>query len=142
LVKLVYLSLVNLLDHLEDLMTLATLAEAPAIENGGFVFRPLAVPSRGSAELAIWSVDVAPGARSEPHTVSREEVFLLRSGRISVEVGDEVHEPSPGDAVIVPPDTHLRLNNIGTEPALLTVCTSKGMLGTLNGKTIAPPWAQ
>jgi len=123
-------------------MTLATLSEAPAIVNGGFVFRPLAVPSRGSSELAIWSLDVAPGARSDPHTVSREEVFLLRSGRISVEVGGEVHEPAPGDAVIVPPDTHLRLSNLGTEPALLTVCTSKGMLGSLNGQTIAPPWAQ
>ncbi|HEV7979805.1 hypothetical protein [Amycolatopsis sp.] len=40
------------------------------------------------------------------------------------------------------PDTHLRLSNPGTEPALLTVCTSKGMLGSLNGQTIAPPWAQ
>jgi hypothetical protein len=89
-------------------MTLASLSEAPTIDNAGSVSRPPAVPSRGFAELAIWSVEVAPGAHSEPHTVSREEVFGLRSGRVSVEVGDKVHEPAPADAIIVPPDTPLR----------------------------------
>jgi len=123
-------------------MTLSTLSGAPVIENGGFVFRPLAVPSRGSRELAVWSLEVAPGAESDAHTASREEVFLLRSGTIAIEVGDDVHKPSPGDAVIAPPDTHLRLRNVGGEPASLTVCTSKGIQGTLNGQTITPPWAQ
>ena len=109
-------------------MTLASLSEAPTIDNAGSVSRPPAVPSRGSAELAIWSVEVAPGAHSEPHTVSREEVFfLLRSGRVSVEVGDKVHEPAPADAIIVPPDTPLRLGNPRSEKALLTVCTSQGI---------------
>jgi mannose-6-phosphate isomerase-like protein (cupin superfamily) len=95
-----------------------------------------------SAELAIWSVEVAPGAHSEPHTVSREEVFGLRSGRVSVEVGDKVHDPAPGDAIIVPPDTPLRLGNPGSEKALLTVCTSQGIQARVNGETISPPWAQ
>ncbi|WP_158886388.1 cupin domain-containing protein [Amycolatopsis anabasis] len=123
-------------------MTLATLAEAPVFENGGFVFRSLGVPSRGSTELAVWTVEVAPGARSERHTVSREEVFVLQSGSVRIEVGDAVHELGPGDAVIAAPDTPLRLANPGGEAARLTVCTSKGILGTLNGRTIAPPWAQ
>jgi quercetin dioxygenase-like cupin family protein len=112
-------------------MTLASLSEAPTIDNAGFVFRPPALPSRGSAELAIWSVEVAPGAHSEPHTVSREEVFRLRSGRVSVEVGDKVPEPAPGDAIIVPPDTPLRLGNPGSEKALLTVCASNAAMGTI-----------
>jgi hypothetical protein len=63
--------LVNLRDHLENLMTLASLSEVPTIDNAGSVSRPPAVPSRGSAELAIWSVEVAPGAHSEPRTVNR-----------------------------------------------------------------------
>jgi quercetin dioxygenase-like cupin family protein len=119
--------LVKLRDHLENLMTLASLSEAPTIDNAGSVSRPPAVPSRGSAELAIWSVEVAPGAHSEPHTVSREKVFGLRSGRVSAEVGDKVHEPAPADAIIVPPDTPLRLGNPRSEKALLTVCTSQGI---------------
>ncbi|SDZ03348.1 Cupin domain-containing protein [Amycolatopsis xylanica] len=124
-------------------MSLVTLSEAPAIDNNnGFVFRPLAVPSRGSTELAIWQLEVAPGAKSERHTVSKEEVFLLRAGSISIEVGDEAHSPAVGDAVILPPETPLLLSNPGDEPAVLTVCTSRGIEGKLNGMVIAPPWAQ
>lgn len=124
-------------------MTLATLSGAPTIENPqGFVFRPLAVPSRGSSELAIWLIEVPVGACSEPHTVSREEVFLLRSGRIAIDVGDEVYEPSSGDAVIVQPDTPLRLRNIGEERAVLAACTSRGIRGRMNGQSFSPPWAQ
>src|SRR3982074_1645923 len=76
-------------------MTLASLSEAPTIDNAGSVSRPPAVPSRGSAELAIWSVEVAPGAHSEPHTVSREEVFGLRSGRGAAGGGRGGPGPAP-----------------------------------------------
>lgn len=123
-------------------MTLASLSGAPRFEHLGFVFRPLAVPSRGSAELAVWTLEVVPGARSERHTVSREEVFVLQQGAAHIAVGDEVHELVPGDAVIVPPDTPIQLSNPGAAIARLTVCTSKGVLGKVGGKTIEPPWAQ
>ncbi|PRX43576.1 Cupin domain-containing protein [Prauserella shujinwangii] len=123
-------------------MTLATLACAPRFENAGFVFRPLAVPSRGSAELAVWALEAPPGAESERHTVSREEVLVLHEGRMAVEVGDDRHELTPGDAVIVPPDTPVRLRNPADRPARLTVCTSRGMRGTVHGRTIDPPWAR
>ncbi|WP_020667875.1 cupin domain-containing protein [Amycolatopsis nigrescens] len=123
-------------------MTVATLAGAPEIENAGFVFRPLAVPSRGSTELAVWSVEASPGARSETHTVDKEEVFVLQEGSATVLIGDREHVLGPGDTAIAPPHTPLRLSNPGERPARLLVCTSKGILGTLNGKTISPPWAQ
>lgn len=123
-------------------MALASLADAPKFENSGLVFRPLAVPSRGSTQLAVWTLEVPSGAATERHTVSHEEVFVLQAGEARFEVGDAVHNLKAGDAVIVQPDTPLRLTNPGNAPARLTVCTSKGVLGTLNGKTIVPPWAQ
>jgi quercetin dioxygenase-like cupin family protein len=123
-------------------MTLASLADAPTFENLGFTVRPLAVPSRGSTELAVWTLEAAPGAASERHTVSREEVFVLQAGQVRAEVGDDVHVLAPGDALIVPPDTPLRLVNPGTEPARLTVATSKGIFGVVQGTTVNPPWAQ
>ncbi|PXY32570.1 cupin domain-containing protein [Prauserella muralis] len=123
-------------------MTLVTLAQAPTFTRDGFVFRPLAVPSRGSAELAVWSLEVRPEARSEPHTVDREEVFVLHEGRAVVEVGGVVHELEPGDAAIAAPHTPLRVHNPGPVPARLTVCTSKGIRGTVGDTTIDPPWAR
>ncbi|WP_199434274.1 cupin domain-containing protein [Qaidamihabitans albus] len=123
-------------------MTLATLAEAPRFETAGFVFRPLAVPSRGSAELAVWALEATAGAWSEPHTVDREEVFVLHEGRLVAEVGGVEHELAAGDALIVAPHTPLRLGNPAAGPAWLTVCTSRGMRGTVHGRTIDPPWAR
>ncbi|GAB2960709.1 cupin domain-containing protein [Amycolatopsis acidiphila] len=123
-------------------MTLASLVDAPTFENLGFTFRPLAVPSRGSTELAVWALEAAPGAASERHTVSREEVFVLQEGRMRAEVGDETHELAPGDALIVPPDTPLCLRNSGAETARLTVATSKGVVGVVNGTSVNPPWAR
>lgn len=123
-------------------MPVATLAEAPRFERGGAVFRPLAVPSRGSAELAVWLLELEPGLTGEEHSVSREEVFVLQSGVLELALGGEVHRLAPGDAVIVAPDTLFRLDNPGAEPARATVCTSTGMVGTVGGTTIVPPWTR
>ncbi|TNC21418.1 cupin domain-containing protein [Amycolatopsis alkalitolerans] len=123
-------------------MPVVSLADAPTFQNHGFTFRPLAVPSRGSTELAVWALEAAPGAASERHTVSREEVLVVQEGRISAEIGDGKHELVPGDALIVPPDTPVRLANDGTGTARLTVATSKGMVGVIDGRTIEPPWAR
>ncbi|MEZ0111738.1 quercetin dioxygenase-like cupin family protein [Catenulispora sp. EB89] len=124
-------------------MPLSTLAEAPRFDLDGFTFRPLAVPSRGSTELAIWALDLEPGARSQPHTMDREEVFVVVSGAVSATVGEREVQAGPGDAVIVPPHTTLRLGNASTEsPAVLTAVTSAGMNATVGGAAFAPPWAQ
>ena len=123
-------------------MTLTTIADAKTFENAGFTFRPLAVPSRGSTELAVWAVDVAPGAESERHSVSREEVFVVRSGEIVAEIGGVEYRPAPGDAIILPPGVPGKLANRGGGTASMTVCTSKGMRGTIGDVTIDPPWAQ
>ncbi|ADB53045.1 cupin domain-containing protein [Conexibacter woesei] len=119
----------------------ATLADAPTFERPGFTFRPLAVPSRGSVELAVWALEIAPGAVSESHSVSREEVFVLGSGAVAAVVGGSRAALAPGDALIVPPGVELTLSNDGETAARLTVCTSAGMLGTVGGRTFPPPWA-
>ncbi|MDQ0377104.1 cupin domain-containing protein [Amycolatopsis thermophila] len=106
------------------------------------MFRPLAVPSRGSAELAVWLLELEPGLVGEEHSVSREEVFVLQSGVLELTLGGEVYRLTSGDAMIVPPDTPFRLDNPGAEPARATVCTSAGMVGTVGGATIVPPWTR
>jgi mannose-6-phosphate isomerase-like protein (cupin superfamily) len=123
-------------------MPVSTLAEAKTIEFHGLTARPIAVPSRGSAELAVWHLEVAPGLRGEEHTVDREEVFVVRSGRLSGTLGGEPCEVGPGDALIVPPGVPFGLANHGSEPARVVVCTSAGVRASLNGRTIVPPWSE
>lgn len=120
----------------------ATLADAPVFSRDGFTFRPLAVPSRGSSELAVWTLEGAPGAASAPHALDREEVFVLASGSVRAQVGDAEHLLAPGDALIVPPGEQFQLSNADPErPAQLTVCTRAGIQATIGGETITPPWS-
>lgn len=123
-------------------MPVSTFAEAEKIEFHGLTAHPIAVPSRGSSELAIWHLEVAPGVRGEEHTVDREEVFVLRSGRLTGTLGGEPCEAGPGDALIVPPGVPFGLGNDGTEPAHAVVCTSAGVRASLNGRTVIPPWSR
>ena len=123
-------------------MPVSTFAQAEKVEFHGLTAHPIAVPSRGSAELAIWHLEVAPGVRGEVHTVDREEVFVLRSGRLTGTLGGEPCEAGPGDALIVPPGVPFGLGNDGTEPAHAVVCTSAGVRASLNGQTVIPPWSR
>lgn len=123
-------------------MPVITYADAPTIGIPGITARPMAVPSRGSTELAIWFLTVDPGTAGEPHTVSREEVFVLRSGRATAHLDGAETPLSPGDALVVPPDTPFALRNAGTESAEFLVCTSAGVTATLNGRTVHPGWAR
>lgn len=123
-------------------MALITLSEAPAVEIPGIIGRPLAVPSRGSTQLAVWALEVAPGITGQPHTVDREEVFVLQAGHLQGTVGAEEFELAVGDALLVPPDTLFSIRNSGDETACLTVCTTAGIRATINGQVVEPGWAQ
>lgn len=122
-------------------MPVATLSGAPEFALDDAVFRPLAVPSRGSTELAVWALELAPGMTSAVHVLDREEVFVIHSGRISATVGDDDVRAGSGDAVIVPPHTPLVLRNPGQLPVRATVITSAGIQATLGDRTFAPPWS-
>lgn len=104
-------------------------------EFGGFEFRPFAVPSRGSTEIALWTVDVPEGGDGKPHTASKEEVFYVLSGSVTI----QGQTAQAGDAIVVPPNTELSLTG---GPARVLVATSVGIVGTLaDGTKVTPPWS-
>jgi mannose-6-phosphate isomerase-like protein (cupin superfamily) len=116
--------------------------EAPKFQLHGVEFTGLAAPSRGSAGLCTWKLTVDPGAGGgEPHTIDRDEVFMVLSGTVQITPdGDKV---GPGDAVVVPAGEPIRLTNLGEETAELYVAITAGFTGTMaDGTTIQPPWAQ
>lgn len=124
-------------------MPLTTLADAPTFERDGFTFRPLAVPSRGSTELAIWALELEPGADSEVHSMDREEVFVVVEGEVGATVAGEEVLARAGDAIIVPAHAELQIRNAcPRNPAKVTAVTSVGMKAIVGGASFAPPWAQ
>jgi mannose-6-phosphate isomerase-like protein (cupin superfamily) len=123
-------------------MHVITASEAPRFELPGVEFTGYAAPSRGSAELCAWQITVAPALVSEmPHTIDRDEVFLVTSGRIRLTEDGLVLVA--GDCAVVPAGEQIRLVNPDAEPATAYVAiragfTAKAADGTAIG---TPPWA-
>ena len=92
---------------------------APQFELPGIRFAALAAPSRGSREVCTWRITVEPNLRSpEPHTINRDEVFMVTSGAIQLTPdGDTL---GPGDACVVPAGQPIQLVNPKGEPARRT----------------------
>ncbi|MGL5810712.1 MAG: cupin domain-containing protein [Nocardioides sp.] len=97
-------------------MTVISAPSAPTHELPGARFTALAVPSSGTSETSVWRVEIQPGTPSVPHSLTREEIMVVTSGRASVRIGDQVSEAGVGDAIVVPPGAHFELNCAGEEP--------------------------
>jgi mannose-6-phosphate isomerase-like protein (cupin superfamily) len=117
--------------------------EAVVHELHGARFTAYANPASGSKELCAWRLDVPAGSRGLAHTVSREEVFFLMEGAVSITIDGTVNSLVPGDAAVVPAGATLCVDNDGEEPASAWVTTSVGVEAVLaDGTRIAPPWTR
>ena len=79
-------------------MPVLTTPESPTHRLEGTTFTSLATPSRGSSDLAVWSVEMAPRTLGTPHSRLRpaEEVFVVLEGEASVRLGGETGDRSSG----------------------------------------------
>ena len=115
---------------------------APTHDLGGARFTSLATPTRGSTETAVWRVQILPGAPATPHSLTREEVFVVLGGRASVRLDGAAQEAGPGDAIVVPPDVELELASADDQPVELLCCLPVGGQARRDGTTFTPPWAE
>lgn len=105
-------------------------------------FKSLATPSRGSCETAVWRVSIAPGGEGAVHQLTREEVFVVLSGRARVRIGEEVSEAGEGDAIVVPPNTDFALSSATQRPLEALCCLPVGGRARMGGQVFTPPWAE
>lgn len=123
-------------------MAIVPSTDTPTFEVGGARFTPRVAPSRGATETSVWEVVIAPGTPATPHSLTREEVFVVLAGAASVRVGDADGTARPGDAIVVPAGVPLALANEGTEPLRLLCCLPVGGQARLaDGTLFTPPWA-
>jgi len=116
--------------------------EAPRFQLPGLEFTGLASPSRGSADLCTWRLTLEPGLTSpEPHTLDRDEVFMVTRGTIRLALDSE--PVAAGDVAIVPAGTPIQVANIGDGEAEVVVAIAAGFTAAAaDGSAIGtPPWA-
>jgi mannose-6-phosphate isomerase-like protein (cupin superfamily) len=122
--------------------TILRAVDAPRFTIPGVTFVGMASPSRGSVQLCTWKIIVAPGHESDgPHTLDRDEVFMVLSGSVRLAVGGAALEP--GDTFVVPAGVPIELSNPGDSPAEVMVAIPAGFTATMADGTPfgTPPWA-
>ncbi|MEZ4451931.1 MAG: cupin domain-containing protein [Nannocystaceae bacterium] len=116
---------------------------APTHDLGHARFTALASPSRGSTESSVWTVEIVPGTPATPHSLTREEIFVVLEGVAAVRLGDERTTAGRGDAIVVPAGVDFELVHGGDGPLRLLCCLPVGGQARLaDGTTFTPPWAQ
>jgi quercetin dioxygenase-like cupin family protein len=115
----------------------------PTHDLGGARFTSLATPARGATDTAVWQVELAPGTPATPHSLTREEVFVVLEGVASVCIAGTDDTAGVGDAILVPAEVEFRLSNGGDGPLRLLCCFPVGGRARLDdGETFTPPWAE
>ena len=124
-------------------MKLIKHTEAPVFDAEGTTVTAYAAPSRGSSEMSLWQIELAPGSTSPLHHMDCEEVFLGLQGQAVAAIEETEHLLGPGDCLILPAGTAFTLHVPGDEPFFAMACIPVGGQATLvpEGTTFAPPWA-
>lgn len=123
-------------------MNVIRAAEAARFELTGTEFTALAAPSRGSGDVCTWRITVAPRhVADQPHTLDRDEVFMVTAGTMRLASGGELL--GPGDAAVVPAGSPILVENPGDEPARAYIAIGAGFTATMaDGTEVGtPPWA-
>jgi mannose-6-phosphate isomerase-like protein (cupin superfamily) len=105
-------------------------------------FKSLATPSRGSTETAVWRVQLAPHGEAVPHQLTREEVFVVLSGRARIRLGGQELEAGEGDVIVVPPNTDFALWSTSEQPVEALCCLPVGGQARMGERVFTPPWAE
>jgi mannose-6-phosphate isomerase-like protein (cupin superfamily) len=124
-------------------MPVVTAPDSPTHDLGPTRFTSLASPSRGSRETSIWQVEIDAGSEPTPHSLSREELFVVLSGTASVRIDGVEETAASGDAIIVPRGVTFELRNNGADPLRLLCCMPVGGQACMaEGAPFTPPWAE
>jgi quercetin dioxygenase-like cupin family protein len=116
-------------------------SDAPQFTIPGLTVTGLAAPSRGARETCVWRLALDANTPGAPHSLDREEIFVVLSGRAVAAIGDDTVELAPGDALIVPAQQAFSLANPHAEPfEAIAVLPVGGLAAMPAGTPFAPPW--
>lgn len=82
-------------------MTVIAAAQARRSETPNAVMTTLASPTQGGAGIALWRVEMAPGAAGPEHVFDVEQVWTVLDGAAVVVVDGAPHPLAPGDTLIL-----------------------------------------
>jgi quercetin dioxygenase-like cupin family protein len=111
----------------------------------------LASPTQGSANLAVWRVEMRPGQAGPLHGIDTEQILAVVAGGATIDLGAETLAAAAGDTVVLPADLPRRIT-AGTDGLVAIVSArpgphayalepAAGACAAPVGDKLVPPWA-
>ncbi|HEY3691413.1 MAG TPA: cupin domain-containing protein [Pseudonocardiaceae bacterium] len=100
-----------------------------------------ASPTQGGTALAVWSVEMAPGAAGPRHSFDVEQVWTLLAGAASIELDGEALAVGAGDAIVMPAGV---LRQVQADPlagfTAVVAASAGARASTSEGEPVLPAW--
>ena len=134
-------------------MPVTRAADSRRTETPNGVMTTLASPTQGGSQLAVWRVDMVPGAEGPPHVFSTDQVWTVVGGRARIALAGEEVAVGEGDTVIMPADTDRQITADAERGFAAIVCAPASTriyprqpnagvpsAATVDGDKILPKW--
>ena len=101
-----------------------------------------ASPTQGGTCLALWRVDMAPGAVGPEHSFDVEQVWTVLDGRAEIELDGARHAVTPGDTVAMAASAPRRVHADPEHGFSAVVAAPGGARASVpgGGEPVLPPW--
>ena len=119
-----------------------TLDSARTVATAAATMRTLATPTTSPAmDVAVWRTDLPAGSVGPWHTIDGDQLVVVVSGALSVQLDGADSEVAAGDAVLLPGGCPRVLAAAGGEPATtLTVGHPNAHATVGDGEPVPVPW--
>jgi quercetin dioxygenase-like cupin family protein len=100
-----------------------------------------ASPTLGGAHVALWQVEMVPGASGPLHRFDVEQVWTVLAGSARIELADDPVVVGAGDTVVMPPHLPRRVHADPEQGFTAMVTAPSGALASAPGaEPVLPPW--
>ncbi len=95
------------------------------------------------SELAVWRVEMEPGAAGPAHAVDTEQVLVVLQGRLQLDVDGTTTELGPDGSKVLPANAQRQLTNGSPGSTVAIVCSRSGARASTAERTdVKIPWAE
>lgn len=121
-------------------MSVVRHAESRRTTTPNAVMTTHASPTQGGSAIALWRVEMAPGAAGPHHTFDVEQVWTVLAGAVTVELDGDPVVVGSGDTVVIPAGVRRRV--LADDEGVITVVAAPAgaRASVPGGEPVVPAW--